>query len=139
MKTEFDRTLSFLKAIAELPCLCGNPTSNLTGYHLTVVGFGEGGVGAPKKKLLKNINETFHSVWSRKKRIFDYMGREASMLYSYFWTLAHGNCSVCATEIIKSPLPAKYTFLKINSWNTKEHENHALSGLNLKKNKKKKE
>ena len=39
-----------------------NLTSKLTGYHLTVVGFGEGGVGAPKKKLLKNINEAFHSV-----------------------------------------------------------------------------
>ena len=39
-----------------------NPTSNLTCYHLTIVGSGEGGVGAPKKKLLKNINETFHSV-----------------------------------------------------------------------------
>ena len=141
MKTEFDRTLSYLKAIAELPCLCGcgpksNIEPNLLPFDCCWVWGGRGGC-AKKRKLLKNINETFHSVWSRKKRIFDYMGREASMLYSYFWTLAHGNCSVCATEIIKSPLPAKYTFLKINSWNTKEHENHALSGLNLKKNKKK--
>ena len=40
-----------------------NPTSNLTCYHLTVVGSGEGGVGGcAKKKLLKNINEAFHSV-----------------------------------------------------------------------------
>ena len=61
-----------------------NPTSNLTCYHLIVVGFGEGGVGAPKKKLLKNINETFDFVRSRKKGTFNYMGRETSMLYSYF-------------------------------------------------------
>ena len=48
-----------------------NPTSNLTCYHLTVVGLGEGGVGAPKKILLKNINETLDSVRSRKKGIFN--------------------------------------------------------------------
>ena len=53
MKTEFDQTLSYLKAIAEvLVCVDvdRNPTSNLTCHHLTVVGLGEGGVGAPEKK-----------------------------------------------------------------------------------------
>ena len=62
-----------------------NPTSNLTCHHLTVVGLGEGGVGAPeKKKGLKSINETFDSARSGKKGIFNYMGKEASILYSYF-------------------------------------------------------
>ena len=61
-----------------------NPTSNLTCHHSTVVGLGEGGVGAPKKKGLKSINETFDSVRSGKKGIFNYTVKEASMLYSYF-------------------------------------------------------
>ena len=65
------------------------------------------------------------------------MGRETSMLYSYFWTLAQGNCSVFATEISRLFLQ-NVIFLKVNTWNTNEHENHALSGLNLKKNQKKK-
>ena len=37
-----------------------------------------------KKKGLKSINETFDSVRSGKKGIFNYMVKEASMLYSYF-------------------------------------------------------
>ena len=37
-----------------------------------------------KKKGLKSINETFDSARSGKKGIFNYMGKEASILYSYF-------------------------------------------------------
>ena len=132
--------LSNLKAVAELPCLCGcgpksNIEPNLLPFDCCWVWGGRG--GCAKKKLLKNINETFDFVRSRKKGTFNYMRRETSMLYSYFWTLAHGNCSVCATEISRLFLQ-NVIFLKINTWNTNEHENHALSGLNLKKNQKKK-
>ena len=45
-----------------------NPTSNLTCYHLTVVGLGEGGVGAPKKNV-KNINETF-DLFEVERKVF---------------------------------------------------------------------
>ena len=63
-----------------------NPTSNLTCHHLTFVGLGGGREGwvRQKKKGLKSINETFDSARSGKKGIFNYMGKEASMLYSYF-------------------------------------------------------
>ena len=79
--------LSNLKAIAELPCLCGcgpksNIEPNLLPFDCCWVGGGRG--GCAKKKLLKNINETFDFVRSRKKGTFNYMGRETSMLYSYF-------------------------------------------------------
>ena len=46
-----------------------NPTSNITCYHLTVVGLGEGGVGAPKKKNEKNINETF-DLFEVERKVF---------------------------------------------------------------------
>ena len=46
-----------------------NPTSNLTCYHLTVVGLGEGGVGAPQKKNEKNINETF-DLFEVERKVF---------------------------------------------------------------------
>ena len=45
-----------------------NPTSNVTCYHLTVVGLGEGGVGAPKKNV-KNINETF-DLFEVERKVF---------------------------------------------------------------------
>ena len=79
--------LSNLKAVAELPCLCGcgtksNIEPNLLLFDCCWVGGGRG--GCAKKKLLKNINETFDFARSRKKGIFNYMRRETSMLYSYF-------------------------------------------------------
>ena len=47
-----------------------NPTSNITCYHLTVVGLGKGGVGAPPQKNVKNINETFDLVEVERKVFF---------------------------------------------------------------------
>ena len=66
-------------------CGCGpksNIEPNLSPFDCCWVGGGR--VGAPKKKGLKSINETFDSVRSGKKGIFNYTVKEASMLYSYF-------------------------------------------------------
>ena len=40
-----------------------NPTSNLTCYHLTVVGSGEGGVGARLFEVERNV---FLTTWGGK-------------------------------------------------------------------------
>ena len=67
--------LSYLKAVAELPCSCGcgpksNIEPNLLPFDCCWVGGGRSGC-AKKKTLLKNINETLDSVRSRKKGIFN--------------------------------------------------------------------
>ena len=67
-------------------CGCGpksNIEPNLSPFDCCWVGGGRGWC-ARKKKGLKSINETFDSARSGKKGIFNYMGKEASMLYSYF-------------------------------------------------------
>ena len=53
--TEFDRTLSSLKAIAELPCLCGcgmksNIDPNLLPFDCFWVWGGRGGCAKKEKK-----------------------------------------------------------------------------------------
>ena len=73
MKTEFDRTLSYLKAIAELPCLCGcgtksNIEHNLLPFDCCWVGEGRGGCGPPPKNV-KNINETF-DLFEVERKVF---------------------------------------------------------------------
>ena len=64
--------LSNLKAVAELPCLCGcgpksNIEPNLLPFDCCWVGGGRGGC-APKKNE-KNINETF-DLFEVERKVF---------------------------------------------------------------------